>query len=191
MSKDVQTPTSITTMTGFFDYEKPEEYDFPIKEIAHALSNLCRYAGHTRYFYSVAEHSVYVSRLVPVRYALEGLLHDASEAYCVDVPSPMKRLLPGYRDIEDKVQSALAEKHDLWYPFPEEVHTADHMMYRTERPIVTSGTDTIWHTDVQPAKIAIRGVQPIVAYNMFIQRYEEITGAKVEGNGSNPRQAAA
>jgi hypothetical protein len=109
-----QTKSSITTLSGkFFDILKPEEYEYDIEEIATALSNLCRYTGHVNTFYSVAEHSVLVSRIVPERLALAGLLHDASEAYLGDVSSPLKKLLPEYKRIEDRVQRAIEELLDL------------------------------------------------------------------------------
>lgn len=62
-----------------------------LEDIAHALSHICRFNGHTKYFYSVAEHSVHVSKLVSERYAKEALLHDATEAYLMDVCTPLKR----------------------------------------------------------------------------------------------------
>lgn len=118
-----QTKSSISTVSGrFFDILKPEDYEFDIDEIATALSNICRYTGHVNKFYSVAEHSVLVSRLVPSRLALAGLLHDASEAFVGDVSSPLKRLLPDYKRIEERVQEAIADQFGLPYPFPQEVH---------------------------------------------------------------------
>ena len=73
----------------------PNPDDIRIEDIAHALSNQCRFAGHAREFYSVAEHSVHVSQLCLPEHALWGLLHDASEAYLVDLPRPLK-LLPEF-----------------------------------------------------------------------------------------------
>src|SRR4051812_16341267 len=95
-----QTKSAILLHNGdFFDFKDPRNHNYDIKAIAHALSNLCRYTGHSKRFYSVAEHCVLVSRLVDPRFAFEGLMHDASEAFCGDVASPLKKLLPGYARI--------------------------------------------------------------------------------------------
>lgn len=126
----------------------PRPEDVVIEDIAHALSNLCRFAGHCREFYSVAEHSVWVARAV-ARYAREcgspaawadqlslaGLLHDAAEAYCVDVPRPLKPFLTGYREIEHGVAAVIAERFgfsvELFdHPF---VKRADESLLMTEK----------------------------------------------------------
>lgn len=174
--KTVQTKTCISTYDGdFFDYENPEGHEYNINVIAHALSNLCRYGGHSNDFYSVAEHSVLVSRLLPRRLALVGLLHDASEAYCGDVASPLKRLIPEYRKIEDRVQAAIAKHFGLPFPFPEEIHHADKVLYRTERASICSVDDTLWFTDLPEDKnIMIACMPPKDAKAFFLSRYKEL-----------------
>lgn len=85
--------------------------DIRLEDIAHALSNLCRFTGHVRTFYSVAEHSVWVSRLVPEWAAKYALIHDASEAYLQDIPSPLKALpaFAKYRKIEQRAMGVIRE----------------------------------------------------------------------------------
>lgn len=174
-----QTKSCITTGSGrFFDLLAPQEYDYDIEEIATSLSNLCRYTGHVNTFYSVAEHSVLVSRLVPANLALCGLLHDASEAFVGDVSSPLKKLVPQYQEIENGVQKAIANHFDLPYPYPKEVHEADKKMYWSERQTVADNgvKDTLWHQDRRAArKVSALGMSPTMARRMFMSRYKELT----------------
>lgn len=84
----------IQTYTGkrFYPLDpRPEDVD--VRDIAHALSNLCRFAGHTKTAYSVAQHCVLAARLAPPASKLAALLHDANEAYMGDVARPWKRYL--------------------------------------------------------------------------------------------------
>ena len=174
-----QTKSCITTASGkFFDILKPEEYEFDIEEISTALSNLCRYTGHVNRFYSVAEHSVLVSRIVPQHLALAGLLHDASEAYLGDVSSPLKKLLPEYQAIEDRVQRSLAGYFGFEYPFGEEIYAADKRMYWQERQSIADNgvRDKLWHQDYAASrKVEAMGMSPVMARRMFIKRYRELT----------------
>lgn len=119
----------IRTSTGRqFHLLEPWRNDPNIGEIAHALSHLCRFTGHTDRFYSVAQHSVHVSHLVPPALAMHGLLHDAAEAYLGDVASPLKALLPQYRELEAHIQGWICRAYGLSQDMPEEVKAADQQM---------------------------------------------------------------
>ena len=115
-----------------FDYESPTVDMVSIIDIAHALSQLCRFNGQSREFYSVAQHSLLVASLMPDGLELYGLLHDASEAYCGDMVRPLKRLIPEYRVIENRVQEVIARRFGLRYPFPDEVKEADNIALAME-----------------------------------------------------------
>lgn len=89
--------------------------DICLEDIAHALSNLCRFGGHTSGFYSVAQHSVYASRLSPPPFRAWALLHDASEAYLHDISTPIKARpeLAAYREAECRAQKSIAIRFDI------------------------------------------------------------------------------
>ena len=109
----------LSTYTGkkFFPYD-PRPEQICIEDIAHGLSMLCRFVGQCRFFFSVAEHSIAVARLLPANLKLFGLLHDASEAYLADLPRPVKAGLPEYKAIEANVERVIAEKFELPFPMP-------------------------------------------------------------------------
>ena len=125
--------TWIQTFTGKrFDFEEisPERID--IVDIAHGLSLNCRFNGHCARFYSVAQHSVLVSELVPPENALWGLLHDAAEAYLGDITRPLKRILPNIMEIESKILEAVAQRFALPSSVPDAVFAADDKLLATE-----------------------------------------------------------
>lgn len=103
----------ITTFTGkHFDLIDTTPEDIDIKDIAHALSLICRANGHTRFFYSVAQHSISCYKEAEIRglshrIQLGCLLHDSSEAYMSDVTRPIKSKLTEYLKTEDKLQNMI------------------------------------------------------------------------------------
>ena len=107
----------IQTYSGiaFFPME-PDPELILLPDIAHALSNQCRFSGHVRKFYSVAQHCVEVANLLkvqPPHIQLAGLLHDASEAYLVDLPKPLKRKMPDYVTVEKGMMEAISKRFGL------------------------------------------------------------------------------
>ncbi len=116
----------IRTYSGiYFDVFDPNPDHINIEDIAHSLSLLCRFAGHIRSFHSVAEHSLWVAHKVSPQNALSALLHDASEAYLIDLPSPIKKEMPQYLEIENNLMQVISEKLGFQYPFPEDIKFAD------------------------------------------------------------------
>ncbi len=168
----------ILTASGrHFSYLDPRPDDIDILDIAQGLANECRYAGHTRAFYSVAQHAWLTSQIVPRPLALEALLHDASEAYCKDIPKPLKELLPDYREIEARVDGAIRARFNLPLRMSEDVHRADLILLATERRDLMRADSTPWAilagVEALPRKIV--AVQPSRAQAMFIKRYVELT----------------
>jgi len=127
------TTTHIRTQSGIMvDVLNTDPDDIQIEDIAHALSHLCRFGGHTPHFYSVAQHSYLCAMMAPARLQLTALLHDASEAYLVDVPSPIKPILNNYKTIEEHLELVIAKRFNLIYPFPETIRDIDQAMLSQE-----------------------------------------------------------
>jgi uncharacterized protein len=167
--------TYILTHTGrHFEFADPVDID--IRDIAHALANLCRFTGHTTQFYSVAQHSVLVSMLCPGRLKLAGLLHDASEAYLGDVSIPLKSLLPDYRAIERRVQGAILRHFNLPDEYPLEVKAADMRMLATERARFMPD-DIPWPclNGVTPLPEPLDAWGPAKAGEEFLSRFSMLT----------------
>jgi hypothetical protein len=170
---------SITTYSGvrFFPF-LPSPGDILIEDIAHALSQLCRFGGHTRVFYSVAEHSVHVSQLCLPDDALAGLLHDATEAYLGDVIAPLKELpeFVAYRAAERNLHRVIAQRFGFPAEEPRSVTQADQTMLRIEiRDVLDPGASTRTRKEPARGRLAIRMPwQPRVARARFLSRFGEL-----------------
>jgi uncharacterized protein len=138
-------PTIMLQSGAWFDFGAPASSNFTIEDIAHGLANICRYAGQCRRFYSVAEHSLLVSR-VAVGFELEALLHDAAEAFMGDVTRPLKQMLPEFRKVEKEVERAILIRFGLSVPLPTGVKDADLRVLAAEQAqIMPPGTDSPGH----------------------------------------------
>lgn len=127
------TRTHFQTRSGHnINFDAPDPDTILIGDIAHALSLVNRYAGHTPFPYSVAQHCVLASLVAPPGLELQALMHDAQEAYVVDLPSPLKQLLPGYREVERRMEVVIREKFGLPITFDPAVKEVDTRMLVTE-----------------------------------------------------------
>lgn len=155
----------------------PRADEVRIEDIAHHLSMLCRYTGACRRFYSVAEHSVHVSRLVAPEFALQGLMHDAPEAYVNDIARPLKPFLANYDQIEDRNWLAICERFDLAPELDPSVKVMDNRICRTEKEQIMRSTprDGLWSHLGEPADVRIIGWSPDVAERFFLARFRELT----------------
>ncbi len=151
--------------------------DIRIDDIGHALAHQCRFGGHTRQFYSIAQHSVLVSQHCRPEDALLGLLHDASEAYLQDVIRPLKELaeFKAYRIAERRLQRCILERFGLGPEQPVSVTAADDWMLAVEaRDLMATGGGylvmppvhvTVSVTDPWPSEVAAR---------QFLARFEQL-----------------
>lgn len=154
----------------------PQPDEILVEDIAHALSLLCRYGGHVERFYSVAEHCVLMSEAVMPSNALAALLHDATEAYVCDVPRPLKRYLPEYRAIEDKVWLAVAGRFGLDRDLDAEVNEADNRILLTERNELMPRAGR-WgqDDDYTPLPVKVVGWSPAEAERRYLDRLALLT----------------
>lgn len=165
----------LTYTRQYLDFTKIEEHTFDIHDIAHGLSNVCRYAGQVPTFYSVAQHSVLVSYHVPREHALAGLLHDATEAYMCDIPKPLKRLLPEYKKIEDRMQREIFRQFGLDPEMPEAVHHSDLVLLGGEKRDLWGSKDswTLLH-GIEPYPGVVSPMRSDVAKSFFMHRFAEL-----------------
>ncbi|AMV24559.1 hypothetical protein VT84_09200 [Gemmata sp. SH-PL17] len=201
----------VQTFTGrkFWPLDpRPEDVD--VRDIAHALSLLCRFTGHSRTFYSVAQHSVLASQIVPPESALAALLHDAAEAYMGDIARPWKRFLSiTFRDAdgdtfsstlkgaEDRLLDVLvvalggppASNEAAWGP----VAKADEILLVTEaRDLMSPLTDGWHHVPANGFAILPELIEPWAperAEREFLQRFATLTGTSIPPVCSHPSQS--
>lgn len=124
----------IQTFTGkkFYPLD-PRPKDICIEDIAHALSLTCRFNGHSKVFYSVAEHSTRMSSANLLGDPKWFLMHDAAEAYLSDIPSPIKPMLPEFKEIENHILSVIGETFKLGDLNHQEIKYGDLVMLATEK----------------------------------------------------------
>jgi hypothetical protein len=150
--------------------------DLKIHDIAHALSKLCRYGGHCLRFYSVAEHSCLIADSAKPEHKLTALLHDASEAFLVDVPRPLKPALLNYKELEDKIMLAIAEKFGVEYPLPREVKELDNRILADEREQNMATPPRPWVDNGAALGVRLEFWSPEKAAFEFLARFYQLGG---------------
>lgn len=174
----------IITFTGKqFYHLSPRQSMVCIEDIAHSLSQQCRWTGHSRFHYSVAQHSYYCSLIVSPQDALHALLHDGSEAYMGDMNRPLKHFTPAgvsYRVLEAKLQSIIFKKFGLSSIEPEAVRVADDQMLYAEKSQIINVPQLMkyernkWGRGEAEANIQIEEWTPKFAELMFLKRFAEL-----------------
>jgi 5'-deoxynucleotidase YfbR-like HD superfamily hydrolase len=170
---------------GKFNYTRPEDSEVEIEDIASALSNVCRFSGHLPCFYSVAQHLVNTSRIVPPEFAFTALMHDTAEAFTNDLPTPLKWTLPVFKELEVKIESAMANRFGFQYPYPEQVKLADTQMLLLEKNYVKlDNAEWTYYNDIEfehlVDRVDLKGWQPVRAKREFMERFEELNDERLE-----------
>jgi len=177
----IQLQDGIALLSGaLFDYNNPETCDVTIDDLATALSNVCRFSGHLHQFYSVAQHAVNVSHLLPYAHEYSGLMHDTAEAFTNDIPTPLKIALPVFKELEVRIETAMAQRFKFTYPLSAEVRLADLQMLKIEKEGLKRDPGH-WamlegiETDHLLPLVNIRPMSPPEAKTAFLTRYAELT----------------
>lgn len=158
------------------DLIDPQPDMIDLVDITSGLANECRYAGQCRFFYSVAQHSVLASQIVPAEHAWEALLHDATEAYLKDIPKPVKLLLPDYRALEAKLDAVIRIRFGLPSEKSHAIADADAILLATERRDLMTKCSVPWESSqaITPLPRTIRALHAGSAKSLFMQRTLEI-----------------
>lgn len=169
--------TDILTKSGrYFDFVEPRDNIFDISDIGFGLANVCRFGGHTRQFYSVAQHSVLASELVPPAMAFAALVHDGAEAFMGDVAKPLKELLANYKVIEERVERDLFPRLGLSYPLDKEIKRIDLVLLATELRDLMPAVSDEWPIlrGIAPLDRRIVPLGPKQAYDQFMERFQTL-----------------
>lgn len=169
----------IETFTGKrFHILAPKPGEIDIIDIAHAESLLCRYTGQVKRFYSIADHSIRASMMVPRELALAALLHDASEAYISDISRPLKHALPMYRDIEAIVQTAIYDRYGiepLSFGAQDLIKQADNILLISEaRDLLPGANYKEWGVTEPPLPHTIEPITSEMAYAVFLCQFNRL-----------------
>jgi len=152
--------------------------DICIEDIAHSLAYQCRFNGHYLRYYSVAEHSIIVSRFVPPELALDGLLHDASETYLHDMVRPLKPSFPDYVKAEQNAERIIARKFGTTFPIHLTVKDIDNRILIDERDQIMVPCEHEWNLTGKPLGVKLECWSPEEAEDRFLERYNWLTEAR-------------
>lgn len=171
----------ITTITGLkFDLCNPTAADVRLRDVAWSLSMLCRFTGHVLKFYSVAQHSVILSRLVAPELALKALIHDGAEAYIGDDNRKKKSYFGRiYANFEAKIEAAVAERFGVSRPLLDKIKDYDDRLLVTEHAQLGTGSlewDDPTVLPPPPFEFVIEPMGHVEAFEAFLDRFQEITG---------------
>jgi uncharacterized protein len=160
----------------------PRPEDVNIKDIAHSLALSCRFNGHCNLFYSVAQHSVFVSELVKPPQALAALLHDSPEAYLGDIIPPVKLFLPNIEKVERKLEEVIFQRFGIEHYDNKEIKHADKIALYTEMRDLMSNPPETWREfedyKTQLPKNKIIALNSEESEKLFLKRYQKLSAIR-------------
>ncbi|KHD88294.1 MAG: HD family phosphohydrolase [Bdellovibrio sp. ArHS] len=162
----------VITLSGTrFNILDPDPSAVRMEDIACALARQARFNGHTRFFYSVGQHSCLGAEVSPTKeIALHMLFHDATEAYVGDLVSPVKALLPDFEIIESRIHWAISQKFNLEFPLPKVVKQIDRRLLATEvRDLITKDLSSWNISEDEPFEFPIIPWPPEVTEARFLE----------------------
>lgn len=185
----VTTPYVSTFLGNRFYPLEPRIDHVAIEDIAHGLAYQCRFNGQTREFYSVAQHSLIVSALVPTDLRMAALLHDAAEAYLGDMVKPLKVLLPAFAAIEDAVTAIIAATFAVDFSDYAPIKRADLIALATEKRDLMPHSTERWSylDDIRPMSQKIVVMGPDEAKQAYLREFKRL----VRVSGQQQAQALA
>lgn len=155
----------------------PSADDVCIEDIAHALSMQCRFNGHCKVFYSVAQHCCHVCDLIAEREperAFAALMHDAAEAYTGDIIRPIKHSIAGFDTVDFMIEQVIAEKYGLRVGMAAIIKWADIVMLKNEHAQLMHGRNEWPSCDqVDGPVVNITSWQPVLAEFEFLNRFNK------------------
>lgn len=172
--------TIITSSGIYFDYENPKIEQINIKDISKALSNTCRFGGHSS-FYSVAEHSVHCATLAKEAGLNEdvisaALMHDAQEAYIGDMPKPLKLMMPEFQELERKIEYLVNHRFKIKSGHEKTIKSFDLQMLKAEKLALFPDDDFNWHgfNQIKDVHVDIKCWHPKEAEMHFFMTYSDL-----------------
>lgn len=174
----------ITLISGqVFDFNNPTAAVVDLSDIAIPLSNICRYAGQLPIgrWYSVAQHAVNASYIVPEGFEFEGLMHDTAEAVTNDIVTPLKVAVPIFKELEVIIESDMSRRFGFTYPMTPEVALADKQMLALEMKYIRGQDPSSWQIldgiefEHLRDRVDLSSWTPEQSYNRFMERYRELS----------------
>jgi len=168
------------TYTGNIDPSNMKAEDFSIDDIAQGLSGMVRFSGQSEQFWSVAAHSIVVSRIAPDSLKLAALLHDSSEAYVCDLARSIKYLpeLVSYRELEKKWMVLIAHKFNICYDDFKEIKIEDDLVGDCEKQILFKGENGPYNIHVMGEIHKLLGKPREFIRDLFLSEFERLNQIK-------------